>query len=269
MKKLSRLLSALGTLSIIGTMIYIFLLSSSDLSTAIDSSLFRIGIYGGVALIVCSMLLSVFGLSSTRVKNGEAALGIIRNITQTGTYVNEQPQVTIQLDVIKSSGENFQGEVTTIVPLTQLSAFQIGATIPVVTNDAQKVGLPKNGDPTLSQNEMQSLFEEFGIKQGFMDAEAVKIGREGVRSYATVIGMRPLNSMSAAKVDVSLDLEVTLKDDSKKSITVEKTVFNEALDQVQPGKVIEVIYLESDVEKLVIQTKNTAKNAFQTALHES
>ncbi|WP_088810788.1 MULTISPECIES: hypothetical protein [Listeria] len=268
MKKLSRLLSTLGSLSIVGTMIYIFFLSNDDLSVTVESSLFKIGIYGGIALIVCSTLLSLFGLKSAKVKNGEAALGIIRNFTQTGTYVNEQPQVEIQLDVVKRSGENFQGQVTTIVPLTQLAALQIGAPIQVVTNDARKVGLPKNGDPTLSQDETQHLFEEFGIKQGFMDAEAVKIGREGVKSYATVTGMRPLNSMSDAKVTVSLDLEVALKDHTTKLVTVEKTVFNEALDQIQPGRVIEVIYLENNVEKLVIQTKSSAEKTFHAILNE-
>ncbi|MBC1520881.1 hypothetical protein HB912_04345 [Listeria aquatica] len=267
MKNLSRILWTLGFIVIFGTIIYLIFFRDTTSVDFFDNSIFRIGIYGGIGLLVISSIMSFVGTGNMmRIKNGEAALGIIRSLAQTGTYINQQPQVEMQVDVIKKTGESFQSSLKAIIPLTQLSALQIGAPIPVVTNEQQKVALPKAGEPTLTQEEMQELFEEFAVKTGMMDSEALKISKEGITSYATVIGMRPENSMSDAKVNVWLDLEVALKDNTTQPVSIKKTVLQEALDQVQPGKVIEVIYLEHDPEKLVIKTKNVAGAVFGSAL---
>lgn len=267
MKNISRILWSLGFIVIFGTIMYLIFFRDTTSVDFFDNSIFRIGIYGGIGLLIISSILSFVGIGSSRVKNGEAALGIIRSLTQTGTYLNQQPQVEMQVEVIKKSGESFQSSLKAFIPLTQLSALGVGAPIPVVTNEQQKVALPKAGDQALTQEEMQELFEEFAVKTGMMDAEALKISKEGITSYATVIGMRPENSMSDAKVNVWLDLEVALKDHTTQPVSTKKTVLQEALDQVQPGKVIEVIYLEHDPEKLVIKTKNVAGTVFNAALN--
>lgn len=122
MKIVGNLGRAIGFIMIFGSMAYIFF--NRDNIDVFFSPVFRYTLYGGIAILVISsilpLMLSGFG---GRVKNGVPALGLIESVRQTGTYINEQPQVELKVQVTEESGEQFETTITTIIPLTQLASF--------------------------------------------------------------------------------------------------------------------------------------------------
>ncbi|MBC1515058.1 hypothetical protein [Listeria immobilis] len=265
MKIVGSLGRAIGFIMIFGSMAYIFF--NRDNMEVFSSSAFRYTLYGGIAILVISsilpLVLSGFG---GRVKNGVPALGIIESVRQTGTYINEQPQVELKIQVTEESGKQFDTTITTIIPLTQLASFQINSPINVLVGENRKVGLPKAGDPTLSQEKMQSIFNVVAVKKGLISKESLEISQNGVESYATVKAMRPRGSLTAERVELELDLDLTKVDQSIVPVSVVKTFPGSSVEQLQPGRVVSVIYLPNQPEKLVIKTvadANTAQSAFQ------
>lgn len=115
-------------------------------------------IFAGFGLIfIPSILANIFGVG--RVKSGLPAVGVIKSIQQTGTYINEQPEVRLSLTVSRKGREKYDTELRTIIPLTSMSQFQPGSLIPLVVSvkDEHKVGLDLKG--RLSQEDIQQLLD--------------------------------------------------------------------------------------------------------------
>ena len=79
----------------------------------------------------------------TIMKSGISAQATIQNVWQTGTYVNNSPQVGMQLEVRPPSGVPYVAQVNAIIPLINLPQFQPGAVVPVKIHptDPSKVAL--------------------------------------------------------------------------------------------------------------------------------
>ncbi|WP_440111761.1 hypothetical protein [Paenibacillus sp. QZ-Y1] len=83
-------------------------------------------IFAGFALIFVPAILSnIFGVC--RVKTGLPAVGVIKTIQQTGTYINEQPEVRLGLTVSYRGREKYDTEMKTVIPLTSMAQFQPGS----------------------------------------------------------------------------------------------------------------------------------------------
>ena len=79
----------------------------------------------------------------TIMKSGTPAQATIQNVWQTGTYVNNNPQIGMQLEVRPPSGVPYQAQVNAIIPLVNIPQFQPGAVVPVKIHptDPSKVAL--------------------------------------------------------------------------------------------------------------------------------
>ncbi len=79
----------------------------------------------------------------TIMKSGISAQATIQNVWQTGTYVNNSPQVGMQLEVRPPSGVPYVAQVNAIIPLINIPQFQPGAVVPVKIHptDPSKVAL--------------------------------------------------------------------------------------------------------------------------------
>jgi hypothetical protein len=79
----------------------------------------------------------------TIMKSGTPAQATIQNVWQTGTYVNNNPQIGMQLEVRPPSGAPYQAQVNAIIPLVNIPQFQPGAVVPVKIHptDPSKVAL--------------------------------------------------------------------------------------------------------------------------------
>ena len=79
----------------------------------------------------------------TIMKSGTPAQATIQNVWQTGTYVNNNPQVGMQLEVRPPTGVPYTAQVNAIIPLVNIPQFQPGAVVPVKIHptDPSKVAL--------------------------------------------------------------------------------------------------------------------------------
>jgi hypothetical protein len=128
------------------------------------TTLFGLGITGVTLAIICVSM--VFGLAITA-----AAIGIpiyfmrksqqraqalmsagtqgeatILSLQDTGMRINDNPRVTMQLEIQMPYGSPFQVTKTVTVPLIRLSQIQVGSKVPVMVDmtdptNPDKVGL--------------------------------------------------------------------------------------------------------------------------------
>ncbi len=93
----------------------------------------------GVILGVVGVILLVFGIGSLRKasasrridETGLAGTGQVVGLTQTGMYLNNNPQIGMQLMVSVPGRNAYQVEVRQFVPLMLLGSIQVGSTLPV------------------------------------------------------------------------------------------------------------------------------------------
>ena len=128
------------------------------------TTLFGLGITGFTFAIICVSV--VFGLAVTAAaigipiyfmrksqQNAQALMSAgtqgeatILSLQDTGMRINDNPRVTMQLEIQMAYGSPFQVTKTVTVPLIRLSQIQVGAKVPVMVDmtdptNPDKVGL--------------------------------------------------------------------------------------------------------------------------------
>lgn len=81
-------------------------------------------------------LLKVSRMKKRLMQEGVEAEAVLLNMEQTGLYVNNQPQIKLQVQVQPNSGRNFVSEVREVLTLIDLSQLRIGSTLKVKYNPA-------------------------------------------------------------------------------------------------------------------------------------
>lgn len=69
-------------------------------------------------------------------REGLEAEAVLLNMEQTGLYVNNQPQIKLQVQVHPPTGRNFVSEIREVLTLIDLSQLRIGSTLKVKYNPA-------------------------------------------------------------------------------------------------------------------------------------
>ncbi|MBE7683566.1 MULTISPECIES: hypothetical protein [Paenibacillus] len=211
---------------------------------------YKPAIFAGFGLIFIPTILSnIFGVG--RVKSGLPAVGVIRSVQQTGTYINEQPEVRLSLTVSRKGREKYDTELKTVVPLTALAQFQPGSFVPLVVSekDERKVGIDLKGQ--LSQADLQELLNEKMIQEG-VSPDMMDIARTGEKAMAKILDVTPLGNSGTGKIKLQLTLSVTPPNGETFQVTTQKDILPSALSQVQQGHIINVIYSKQDPSKLVL-----------------
>jgi hypothetical protein len=110
------------------------------------SCLFTVVMMAGVGFLIYWIMKSV-GPNRTILQNGIPAQATIRQVWQTGTFVNENPQVGMQLEVRPPGGAPYVAQLNAVVPLINIPQFQPGTVVPVKISptDASRVELDVYG----------------------------------------------------------------------------------------------------------------------------
>ena len=120
-----------------------WLIGTAIFELALAAVFFFIGGSGmvltGVILGVVGVILLLFGIGSMRKasaskridETGLAGTGQVVGLTQTGMYLNNNPQIGMQLMVSVPGRNPYQVEVRQFVPLMLLGSIQVGSTLPV------------------------------------------------------------------------------------------------------------------------------------------
>jgi len=106
------------------------------------SCVFTLVILAGTGLLIWWIMKRV-SPNQTILQNGIPAQATIRQVWQTGTFINENPQVGMQLEVRPPGGAPYVAQVNAVVPLINIPQFQPGTVVPVKISptDASKVEL--------------------------------------------------------------------------------------------------------------------------------
>lgn len=206
----------------------------------IDSVWYRPLIYTGFALVfIPSILGTLFSLRT--VKSGEPAVGLIERVQQTGTYINEQPQLELEVIVTRHGQQPYPARTRAVIPQTALAQFQPGSIIPLLVSpkDPAKVGIDLQG--RVSQTDVQNLLHERMMQQG-VPQDIMEIAQHGEQFYAKVMDVVPLGSSAPGKVRLQLTLSITTNQGDTVTVNTQKEIFETQLPQVQQGHVIRVMY---------------------------
>ena len=100
-----------------------------------------------VVLFVVFRLIRSMQPNRSILQNGIPAQATIRQVWQTGTFINENPQVGMQLEVRPPGGAPYVTQVNAVIPLINIPQFQPGTVVPVKISpvDATKVELDVYG----------------------------------------------------------------------------------------------------------------------------
>ena len=103
-----------------------------------------------VVLFVVFRLIRSMQPNRSILQNGIPAQATIRQVWQTGTFINENPQVGMQLEVRPPGGAPYVTQLNAVVPLINIPQFQPGTVVPVKISptDASKVELDVYGPRT-------------------------------------------------------------------------------------------------------------------------
>jgi hypothetical protein len=104
----------------------------------------------GVVLFVVYRMIKGMGPNRSILQTGIPAQATIRQVWQTGTFINENPQVGMQLEVRPPGGAPYVTQLNAVVPLINIPQFQPGTVVPVKISptDASKVELDVYGPRT-------------------------------------------------------------------------------------------------------------------------
>ena len=81
-------------------------------------------------------LVQISRMKKRLMQEGIEAEAVLLNMEQTGLYVNNQPQIKLQVQVHPLSGRNFVSEVREVLTLIDMSQLRIGSTLKVKYNPA-------------------------------------------------------------------------------------------------------------------------------------
>ena len=107
----------------------------------------------GVAGFFLFRMFKNMNQNSTLIKTGVSAPAVILNAEDTGTTMNESPQVRLTLQVNPAYGPSFQAVTTTFVGRLQIGMITPGASVTVRydPNDITKVAVESLGTPVITK----------------------------------------------------------------------------------------------------------------------
>ena len=110
------------------------------------SCVFTLATMAGVGVLIW-WIMKRMGPNQSILQNGIPAQATIRQVWQTGTFINENPQVGMQLEVRPPGGAPYVAQVNVVVPLINIPQFQPGTVVPVKISptDASRVELDVYG----------------------------------------------------------------------------------------------------------------------------
>ena len=79
-------------------------------------------------------ILKISQMKKRLMREGIEAEAVLLNMEQTGLYVNNQPQIKMQVQVQPMTGRNFVSEICEVLTLIDLSQLRIGSTLKVKYN---------------------------------------------------------------------------------------------------------------------------------------
>lgn len=187
------------------------------------------------------LMSALTGRNSKEFRDAAIGIGTIQGVRQTGTYINEQPQVRIDLIVETADGATFPSHAKLVVPLTDLAAVRPGAIVPVryLPERQDRVELDLSGDSVAAQ----AVYNQSMIRKGLTTPEMIAVADNGVRAQGVVRNMNVPGDVRHGWPRVVLDVAVTRPDGSMFTTQTTKYMAPNTMGNIQVGRVVDVRYM--------------------------
>lgn len=177
-------------------------------------------------------------------------MGTVVGVARTGLSVNDQPQLDIRLEVDTADGRTLPATARQVVDLTDLSAVQPGAILPVRYLPDGRAVLATDAPP----HELQAALDRVHVAKGYLTPHQLRITEEGVDTSAVVLDMVPTGQASGGRTALRLTLRVTRPDGTTFDVTQDKELPPTSIPQVQRGMVVRAMYLPDDESDVAVLT---------------
>ena len=197
-------------------------------------------------LLVGSFILRLFKNYKKNKKllaTGKVAKGTILSIQQTGTYINEQPEVLFNIRVEPDGEPTFDSTAKRVVSLLQIPQIQPGQIIYVKydPNDHSSVALVEQN------NVIQQDTEQIQKKLLKNEEVNVRLNNIGIEAEAIITKFTDLNIMvNGDNKSITLEVKVIPGNDKPFNSIVKGIFMPSGLYKYQPGKEIHIKYDPND-----------------------
>ncbi|MEV0081739.1 hypothetical protein [Saccharopolyspora sp. NPDC050642] len=175
----------------------------------------------------------------------------VESVRRTGLTVNDNPQLELRVQVDTADGASFASTTRLILGLTELGAMKPGLVLPV----RYLPGQPDRGVAVVrdaSPQEVQAALNAIQLAKGEITPLQHEIGTRGVDAQAVVMSMVPTGEIRDGKSVLDLAVRITRPDGGTFDIRQDRPVLPKVVDQMQPGKILQVRFLPSDETDFVI-----------------
>ena len=205
--------------------------------------------------VVWGLLLTLGGTMSSLVRRkrvrGEPQIGVGRivEVSRTGLTVNDVPQYDLFIRVTPRAGDEFVGQLRTLVNPTELGMLQVGVALPVrySVTDQDTVELADLTDPAVREAMLN-----WRIERGLLDPSQVKARTTGTQVPASVIAVRPTGRRREGQSELAL--RVLMAPDGLSTWEADTTAFvhPDAISRFQVGAPIWAFYRREDPHTVAV-----------------
>jgi len=235
------------------------------------TSILPIVIVGFTILILALVFIPLMRGSAQRrrlLQEGESAPATILQVWETGTRINEQPQIGLLLDVRPSTRPAFQVKTTMLISFLQASMFQPGMQVEVRfdPNDLSQVTISGvTGAPAMGMGGgMMMGAGQAGMMGGNaqqlqammvqIDAENKALLARGESAQASVLRIDPMGfTVNGENPAVSVTVEVRPANRAPFQAVTRGVIASTSMHKYQPGSTIWVKFDPNDTSKVTIE----------------
>jgi hypothetical protein len=98
--------------------------------------------------------------------NGVKSVGFITKITETRNDSKKKPEVKLELNVLEENGNEFFGEVTTVVHYAELEFLKEGEPVPIIykLNNKQEISIDRKPDVNQLKDKIDRYKKQNNVK---------------------------------------------------------------------------------------------------------
>lgn len=168
-------------------------------------------------------------------------VGFIRSTQQTGLYVNENPQLLLELDALAEDGTIFQASVRKIIPITEIAGMVPGRAIPIRYNsdDRTRAKWDDHPDEALAQ-ERAARYQCRKHPGDLSFDQRMELLKNGVMKKALLKSFRLTGKEEAG--DYEAEAAIQLAGEEQDGHILARTLYvpDTALEYLIPGRYVDV-----------------------------
>jgi hypothetical protein len=186
-------------------------------------------------------LLKASSLSSKLKASGVKSVGFIKSLQQTGVYINNQPQLNIQLEVLNARGEKFMTSLKTVVSLTALSSVKEGVPLSIIYDPVTLECVIDDQPDSAAIQEIVARYQAAHEVGGLSYEERMALYKQGVETPVIIKDLQITGAQRDNKYEMNLTIEFPADALGNKKLA-SRTLYcsQEQYSQFQIGKVITV-----------------------------